>query len=790
MAEILLGGIGAAIAGIPDLGITALTGFQIGATLGALLFPQTGPPIDRGKLDEIRVQNATQGTPIAILYGRNRIAGTVIWATGVQENKNTHSEGGKGGGGVSVTDYTYSTSLAVLVCEAAPSGHTTTVRRIWANDQVVWDNRGSSLSVPSWIDSTKVRIYNGTQTLPDSAIEADKGVGNVPAFMGMCYIVFENLQLANVNNSIPNITVEVETSMTVADALADVCTRTNIPSGYYDFSSVSSLSASGLIVNSRTEGNRVMDTLSQAFWFDMVETSGKLRSVPRTGTSVYTIPATDIGANADNGEIKPYVETTRLQEVDLPGVVQVNYTSEAQDFQQFSQTAKRTTRYSQNQDSVSFPMSLSDAYAKYVADSRLMAAWTERETHTLSLPYRYLFLDPGDVVTVPLEGGRVKTLRVTSMNAGMLAQIEVKAVTDNSITYVDPHLPAASSPTSPTGSVVGSGTPAFVVGEINAPSDATADTCNLFFSAAVATPGWRGGVVQADVNMRSSGGGWITGGNTLATFSSSSNMGFTDSGALGTLPAGALGVIDRVNTLRVNMTSGSLTSVTESDLILFGKNLCLVGEEIIQFTTATPVLSGVYDLTGLIRGLRGTDYFINSHASGEPFTMLDNSGVNFAYNPTMKGVVSDFRLLETGNSYSGGLPAYSHSTTLKCSSRLPYPPCSLKASGDRSGGSNDVTLSWVRRARKTAELADYSDVPLDETAEQYELEIWNAAGTVLLRTVTGITSPSLVYTAATQATDGVGSASFQFRVFQITPYAGIGRGRPSPLCLVPLRPLY
>lgn len=758
-----------------------------------ILFPQTGPPIDRGRLDDVRVQNASVGSPIYIVYGKNRVAGTIIWATGVRERKNNHSEGGKGGGGVSVTDYTYDTSLAILFCE----GRIKKYHRIWANDQVIYDNRGGSATVPNWIDINKVRLYDGLQTLPDTAIEADKGVGNVPAEMGNGYGVLEDLQLDKVGNNVPNITAEVETepwaggTWTVELVLLDLAARAGIPSGKCDFSAMSSVNVDGLVVNARTEASRIMDTLSQVYWFDLVESGGILKAVPRTGVSILTIPASDIGADADKQTIKPYVKTTRVQEVDLPKEVQINYLPVGQDYQQFSQVSRRLTRHSQNQDATSFPMSLTDDYAKFLSDSRLIAQWTERDAHEFSLPYRYLYLDPGDVVTVPLEGGRSQAVRIMEMNAGLLAQIEFKAVTDNAIIYTDPHLPSASPPNTGTGGIGSSYNPVFFVGDINAPTDALAASPYLFFAAGSQATGWHGGTVQSDRYFPGSTGGIFFGaGTNLVTFSVASSIGQTDAGVEGALPDGPTGVIDRVNVVRVNMVSGALASVTEDEMVRQGKNMAVIGEEIIQFQTATLVLQGVYDLSGLIRGCRGTEYATASHASGDPFVLVDNFAKSFGYDASMRGQSSDFRFIESGNSYSGGYPSFDHATSLAAASRLPYSPVHLKAAGDRSGGSADVVLSWVRRARKNGALTDLQDVPLDESNEAYELEIWNSAGSSLLRTVTGLTSPTWTYISAYQGLDGVSASSFKFRVFQYTTDNGIGRGRGSEFLTVPLYPVF
>jgi hypothetical protein len=98
----------------------------------------------------------------------------------------------------------------------------------------------------------------------------------------------------------------------------------------------------------------------------------------------------------------------------------------------------------------------------------------------------------------------------------------------------------------------------------------------------------------------------------------------------------------------------------------------------------------------------------------------------------------------------------------------PYAPVHLAASGSFGA---DITLSWVRRTRVGGELIDGTgEVPLAEDSEAYEVHVLDPDGEVV-RTVTGLTSPSWTYTAAMQAEDFPAVA---VRVYQIS--AQVGRG--------------
>jgi hypothetical protein len=79
---------------------------------------------------------------------------------------------------------------------------------------------------------------------------------------------------------------------------------------------------------------------------------------------------------------------------------------------------------------------------------------------------------------------------------------------------------------------------------------------------------------------------------------------------------------DEVNTLQVQLQSygGVLTTSTVDDLE-YGNNAALVGDEWIQFATATDNGSGAYSLDYLLRGLEGTTNA--AHTADERFVMLE-----------------------------------------------------------------------------------------------------------------------------------------------------------------------
>jgi len=202
MATIVLGSVGAAIGsgiGGEVLGMsTAVIGRAVGASLGRAL-DQTllgagSAAVETGRIERFRLTGASEGVPVAQLYGRMRVAGQVIWATRFLESSTT-TGGGKGGPPKpKTTTFSYSVSLAIALCE----GEISRVGRIWAD------------GIELLRDDLNLRVYSGSEDqMPDPKIEAVEGAGNAPAYRGIAYVVMEDLALEQFGNRLPMFTFEV-----------------------------------------------------------------------------------------------------------------------------------------------------------------------------------------------------------------------------------------------------------------------------------------------------------------------------------------------------------------------------------------------------------------------------------------------------------------------------------------------------------------------------------------------------------------------------------------------------
>nr|WP_187429197.1 glycoside hydrolase TIM-barrel-like domain-containing protein [Roseobacter litoralis]MBC6964774.1 hypothetical protein [Roseobacter litoralis] len=221
MATIVLSAVGAAVGGsiggtVAGLS-TAVIGRAVGATIGKVidqkLLGQGSEVVETGRVDRFRISSVGEGEALAQIYGRMRLGGQVIWASDFLETVNVSGGGGGGGKGspsqpkTQTRSYSYSVNLAVAICE----GEITRIGRIWANGEEI---------AP---DDLNLRIYKGGRgQLPDPVIEAVEGTGNVPAYRGTAYVVFENLGLERFGNRIPQFSFEVSRPEQLDEEAADL----------------------------------------------------------------------------------------------------------------------------------------------------------------------------------------------------------------------------------------------------------------------------------------------------------------------------------------------------------------------------------------------------------------------------------------------------------------------------------------------------------------------------------------------------------------------------------------
>jgi len=167
--------------GVPGIG------FAVGSLIGGLLFEPDAEVATGPRLGDSQNQQSLYGIAIPVIYGQSRVAGNVFWGSEVEEFKKTTKSGGKGGQPKQETEnFSYKWTGAIALCANEIAG----IRRIWINDQFFTD-----ITDPCG-NAINMKIYQGTETqLPDPTMEAREGVGNVPGYRGLAYVVIKRFPL-------------------------------------------------------------------------------------------------------------------------------------------------------------------------------------------------------------------------------------------------------------------------------------------------------------------------------------------------------------------------------------------------------------------------------------------------------------------------------------------------------------------------------------------------------------------------------------------------------------------
>lgn len=242
-------GVGMVVGGIIGFfaGGNVMLGASIGGAIGGYLDPPKGPKIEGPRLTDTKQQTSTYGAFITRTYANVDVSGNIFWIenNSLKEVSKTESQGGKGGGGgAETTTYSYYGTFALGLC-ACDIGEVKQLGRIWIGGKLF--NDPFLTAAASIDDPVEYSVYallhgglfgvlsataasadsRGTFTFHNGAsnqaadprMQAALGINDVPAYRGLCYIVFNDLPLKDYGNSIvgTQIKVEVLTGAEVAD---------------------------------------------------------------------------------------------------------------------------------------------------------------------------------------------------------------------------------------------------------------------------------------------------------------------------------------------------------------------------------------------------------------------------------------------------------------------------------------------------------------------------------------------------------------------------------------------
>jgi hypothetical protein len=535
-------------------------------------------------------------------------------------------------------------------------------------------------------------------------------------------------------------------AVTLGSIVSAISVRADLTTDQIDVSQLTDL-VDGYVIGNQADARTCIEPLQVAWPFDAVEHDVLVR-FPRRGVDglVATIDDIDLGAFVPPGDPPALMTTERTQETDLPRVVNATFLNVDTDYQNGEERAKRLITTSALETSLQLPIVMSSAKALNVCEVTLYQAWVERERFSISLPRKWILLEPSDLIQA--DG---RTFRITKKTEQADGVVKIDGVAASLAIYNH-----AAPPAEGVGMPGGGGTPPTTPPVIQ---DTTLllldlplirDTDNAFgFYAAMngaTQPTWPGATLYKSVDGVTF--------NAELTDTQADTFGDCST-TLGDFHGG--NIVDELNTLTVvlNPGSGTLSSVTNLAL-MNGANKAAVGTvgttgvrqmEIIQYRDATLTAPSTYVLSGLLRGRRGSEWMMPLHVASEKFVALPSS-TNVNGDPSELYLPRSYRAVTSGRALAS---AAVQSFTNYGIAKMPYAPVHLNGGRQTTG---DILLTWVRRTRIGGLWMPFAEVPLSESIERYQIKIYtDNSYAIPARTDSVDDISEYTYTLANQMTD-------------------------------------
>lgn len=492
--------------------------------------------------------------------------------------------------------------------------------------------------------------------------------------------------------------------------------------------------------------------------FDCVESDGILKFLHRLDSSqTVEILESDL-VPSNNKDIKETLEITLAQELELPQKVSVSHIDRCQNYETLTVEAQRQIVSTRDQINFSLPIVLDNSTAKQIADITLYNSWQERIEYKLTLPPKYAYLEPTDIINVKCNNVNY-SMRIIKTDMQRTGQMRLLATNSNlqiydfssQVNYLSSKLEVPK---------LLPNTLIEIMDLPIMPNDSEPNQSFISFAVNSDDSNWSGSIIYSDNGVRNY--------KPLAVCNIQSTIGVI----INKIPAASPLLFDESTEIIAQLLHGTLSSTTELSL-LSGANKALIGNEIIQFQNAENIGDKKYKLTKLLRGRNGTEYAIIKHKIGDKFTLLDNKIVSVSIPNNLIGKPINYKAVTLGKTLA---EAESINFTYSGNVLKPLSPVHVKAEKDELG---NINISWIRRTRTDNDWRDYDDVAIGEEPEKYEIDIKKKR--TLIRTLSSNTE-SVTYTKQQITSDFTNPPTeLTATIYQLSSVVGRGNSTTIPL---------
>lgn len=529
--------------------------------------------------------------------------------------------------------------------------------------------------------------------------------------------------------------------------------------------------------------------LKQIYLFDLVESDGRLVATVRGGEDAVRTIKSEILGGVGEGSSEFWRET-RTMEGDLPMAINFSFFNSEDDYETSMARAKRqvapiSTMFSPQTSTFEANIVFDPTEAKQRAHKMLYTQWGERNKHEARMPWAHVDLDPSDLINVDFPDGRQYFERIHTTEFGANLAISFDSYSQDNAAYVSEVVADGGGSGNPPPSIPAPAPalPFFLNVPLLRDSDSTGGAYSNYYTAV----GKNGAGTYTGATFYYSANGI----DYTAVYSEPAEVewGLVE----GTVPPAALGdwALDYETRITIRPQSGvfALESIND-DVLDQGGNLCIVGDEVMQFRDCVENPNGSWTIYNLWRGRRGTEYACDRHRPGEKFVFPDAATFERQGENLSSAGQNRWVKAAGGNSLLNTPP---NQQTYWPRDLMPYAPTDIRREFISSG---DCEFTWQRRTRLGGGLMNLTPtVPLNETAEAYEVYILDGpytgdpstptAPTNVLRMLE-TTQPRVSYTPAMMAADGVTDLDTLYVViYQIS--GAVGRGFPGYRAIEPWR---
>ena len=541
---------------------------------------------------------------------------------------------------------------------------------------------------------------------------------------------------------------------TLQSTVSALAQTSGLASGQIDVSALSTITqpVRSMAISQVSSARTVLEMLAQTYHFDAV-LSDKIYFKPRATASVATLTFDELGVGIDpNADPLPL---TTANELEIPAQMALTYNNVDGDYQTDTQYSDRLLTGQESTSAVTVPLGFTASEAKQIVDGTLLDKAVSSLTTNVQLGITRAALEPTDVITITGDDSSTYRMRVVKRTeaAGV---IDLECVQDDSTVFTQAG--STSGGTNSQTTVAALATTTLALMDLPCLRDAD-NQPGLYAAVTGSATNWTSAAIYDSLDDVTY--------TTQTTVSTQAPLG-TCTTTLGAWTGG--NTFDETNTVTVNVGLQQLASTTWDGILAnTDTNAALVGSELIQYRVASLVSAGVYTLSGLLRGRKGTAS--TGHVAAERFVALSTTaGLRFLV--LQSADLARLRYFK-GVSASQALSAVTAQSITPIGNTLkPFAPVDARA----NRATTDTVLTWVRQTRLSTRIVGTlpMSIPLGETSESYEVEVWDSGYTTLKRTLTAST-PTVTYTSANQVTDfGSNQAVLYLKIYQLS--ATVGRG--------------